>query len=374
MGFVTVAALSAAAVLNTIGVNTHLDSFNYGYQNLSVTEGAINYLGIRNLRDSAQGSWDLTLWPKVAAATGASFDDYMGRGSTAQDIADLGFVPTLAGLGILNAVEGGNENDTSVATNLGNSIAWTANFQQQVYATGHSLGLPVINMSFGAGWTATNNWVGDYDKVGDLSAYCDYGNAHTYPGAGQLPDPTIQRLNSDARLAAASRPVVTTEIGWDAAKFSLQSIAAYTLDAVFDGIKDGDARMYFYALFDDNAGKFGLMNSDGTPKPAGAALHNLTAILADTGTSQPGALTYGLSGATSTDYAVVMRKSTGSYYLALWNESGPAHTVSVALPTAVTRITVYNPLIASTPRIIRAGAASMPVSLGGSPIIIQIDP
>jgi len=374
MGFVTVAAISASAVLNTIGVNTHLDSFNYGYQDLTITSNAITYLGVRNLRDSAQGAWDLALWKTVAAATGARFDDYMGRGSPAQDMADLAFVPALAAAGVLNYLEGGDENDVPEATEKGNSIAWTASFQKQVYTTGHALGLPVINMSFGAGWTAANNWHGNYDKVGDMSPYCDYGNAHTYPGVGQLPDKTIQTLNADARLAAASWPVMTTEIGWDAAKFTPQSIAAYTLDAVFDGIKDGNPKMYFYALFDDNAGKFGLMNANGTPKPAGAALHNLTTILADAGAAAAGSLTYSLTGMAATDYSLLIRKSTGAYDLVLWNETGAAHTVTVALPKAAAKITVYNPLVASTARTVRSGAASMPVQLSGSPIIVEIDP
>src|ERR1700730_1467990 len=69
MAFLSVAAISVSAVMNTIGVNTHLDSFNYGYQNLAVTAAAINYLGFKNLRDSAQHSWDLTLWTQVASAT-----------------------------------------------------------------------------------------------------------------------------------------------------------------------------------------------------------------------------------------------------------------------------------------------------------------
>ena len=29
-------------------------------------------------------------------------------------------------------------------------------------------------MSFGAGWTAANDWHGDYPKVGNLSAYTNY--------------------------------------------------------------------------------------------------------------------------------------------------------------------------------------------------------
>jgi len=374
LAFVTVAAISVSAVLNTIGVNTHLDSFNYGYQNLTVTSAAINYLGVKNLRDCYQHSWDLPLWSQVATATGAKFDDYMVRGSPTQDTADLGFVPSLASHGLLNFVEGGDENDTTPAVSQGNSIAWTATFQKQVYATGHGLGLPVINMSFGAGWTATNNWHGNYDKVGDLSTYANYANAHTYPGTGQLPDATIKMLNADAKLAAWSRPVITTEIGWDTAKVDAQTAARFTLDAVFDGIKDGDVKMYFYALFDDAAGKYGLMNSNGSPKPAGQALHNLTTILADTGKASAGSLTYSLTGAAATDYAVLMRKSTGTFYLALWNETGAAHTVTVTLPKAAAKITVYDPLVASSARSIRTGAASVPVSLNGSPIIIAIDP
>jgi len=168
--------------------------------------------------------------------------------------------------------------------------------------------------------------------------------------------------------------VITTEIGWSTAIVDAQSAARFTLDAVFDGIKDGDVKMYFYALFDDGAGKYGLMNSDGSSKPAGQALHNLTTILADTGKAPAGSLTYSLTGAAATDYAVVMRKSTGTFYLALWNETGAAHTVTVALPKAAAKITVYNPLVANSARTIRTGAASMPVTLNGSPIIIAIDP
>jgi hypothetical protein len=374
LGFTTVAAIGVSVVMNSIGVNTHLDSFNYGYQNLAVTEAAINYLGVKNLRDSAQGSWDLKIWQQVASATGARFDDYMGRGSPAQDTADLGYVSALANKGILNFIEGGDENDTPVAVDKGNSLAWTAAFQSKVFSTGHALGLPVINMSFGAGWTAANAWHGNYDKVGNLSPYASYGNAHTYPGPGAKTDTTIQALNADARLAASSRPVITTEIGWDTAKIAAQSVAKFTLDAVFDGIKDGNAKLYFYALFDDGSGRFGLMNPNGTPKPAGAALHNLTAISAGTGTVPPASLSYSLAGRTAADNTLLMHKSTGAFQLVLWNEMDSAHTVTLTLPKAVRKIVVYDPLLASTARAARSNARSMPVGLSDHPIIVEIDP
>jgi len=374
LGFAIVAALSASTVLNTIGVNTHLDSFNYGYQNLAVTSAAINYLGVKNLRDCYRHTWDLALWTQVAAATGAKFDDYMGRGSPAGDMADLAFVPPLAVLGLLNFVEGGDENDTAPALAAGNSIAWTASFQQQVYATGHALGLPVINMSFGAGWTAANNWHGNYDKVGDLSAYADYGNAHTYPGPGQLPDTTIKALNADAQLAAWSRPVITTEIGWDTAKVDPQSAARFTLDAVFDGIKEGDVKMYFYALFDDDAGKYGLMNADGSPKPAGLALHNLTTILADPGAPRSGLLKYGLSGTTVNDNSLLLRKSSGPFELAIWNEIDVAHTVTFNLPAAVQRISIYDPMLGTAAIATQTSTTSISFSVADHPVIVEITP
>ncbi len=146
----------------------------------------------------------------------------------------------LASEGILNAIEGGDEEDDSYPQSLGNTLAATAQVQQQLYALGQQLGLPVINMSFGSGWTAANDWEGDYGAVGNLSAYATYANAHTYPNAGQLPGAAIAQLNADAKLAASSRPVMTTEIGWTTTSFSESAIAQYVVDAAFDGIADGD--------------------------------------------------------------------------------------------------------------------------------------
>lgn len=126
-----------------------------------------------------------------------------------------------------NFIEGGNEEDGAYAASLGNTLQIAANFQKNsVWPMGQKLGLPVINMSFGAGWTADNGWIGDYASVGDLSAYATYGNAHTYPMPGQTPDSTIQRINGLAKLADSKDPVITTEIGWDRNQgYSQQTVA-----------------------------------------------------------------------------------------------------------------------------------------------------
>ena len=89
------------------------------------------------------------------------------------------------------------------------------------------------------------------------------------------------------------------------------------------------------------------MNPDGTAKPAGTAIHNLTTLLADTGanaaTFAPGSLAYTLGGTTANDNTLLMQKSDGSYWLSLWNENDAAHNVTLTLPAAA-QIKVFDPL------------------------------
>ncbi len=375
------AAASAESFVSTLGVNTHIDFDAYGYQNLSTLESNIDYLGVKILRDSAQSPTDATTWQQVAQATGAKFDDYIGENSPAGMVTDLGYVSQLAKEGILASIEGGDEEDDSYPASLGNTLANTALFQQQVYALGRSLGLPVINMSFGAGWTAANGWKGDYGTVGDLSAYATYGNAHTYPNVGQLPDAEIQVVNGLAKMAASTSPVITTEIGWQTTQFSLQTIAKYVLDAAVDGLKDGDAGMYFYGMYDDGSGNWGLFNSNGTPRPAATALHDLTTLLADTGsnaaTFKPGSLTYGLSGTQTGDSSVLIEKSDGSFWLSLWNETeaaGSPHTVTVNLAAPATTIVEYDPLTGTSSIANWSNVSSVQVSVPDHPVLLEIIP
>jgi serralysin len=368
-------AISASSFLNTLGINTHIDFDADGYQNLATVEAAINYLGVKNIRDSGQAESDISAWLQVAQATGAKFDDYIGQTSPAGMLADLVLAQQLAQEGVLNYIEGGNEEDDSYPESLGNNQWIAAQFQQQVYALAQQYGLPTINISFGAGWTAANNWEGDYATVGSLSAFANYANAHTYPVPGQTPDSVIQQLNADALLAAPGDPVMTTEIGWDSSTFSETAIAQYVVDAAFDGIKDGDTAMYYYALFNDVSGNYGLMNADGSPTPAGTALHDLTTLLSDTGGSfTPGSLDVTLGGALSTDNTVLIQKSDGSDWLALWDETAGTHAVTVTLPTTASQIQVFDPVTGTGAIGSASNADSITVSLGSDPLLIEIIP
>ena len=151
-------ATSATAFVGSLGINTHIDFAAYGYQNLATVETNINYLGVKIIRDSAETATDA---PDMAA--GGEGDRGKVRRLHCGDVARQAWRPT-SGLcgnsaqeGILASLEGGDEEDDSYPASLGNTLPITARFQQQVYALGQQLNLPVINMSFGAGWTAANS-------------------------------------------------------------------------------------------------------------------------------------------------------------------------------------------------------------------------
>jgi hypothetical protein len=376
-------AMRVADFVGTLGVNTHIDFAAYGYQNLSVVAAAINYLGVKNLRDSPQSVSDVGTngtWLQIATATGAKFDAYIPEGSLANMQASLSLMPQLASQGILTSIEGGNEEDDPYAAGLGNTLAITANFQKNnVWPMGQQLHLPVINMSFGAGWTADNGWIGDYGTVGDLANYASYGNAHSYPTSGQTADSTMQRINGLSKLADSVDPVITTEIGWDRnLGYGQQMVAKYVLDAAMDGIKNGDVKTYFYALFDDGAGQFGLMNQNGTPMAAGTALHNLTTLLADKATNAAtfatGTLNYSLSHTTGNDNSLLLQKSDGSYWISIWDEFDPAHNVTVSLSGPATEIKVFDPVTGTNATRDLKSASSVTVRLTDHPLLIEVIP
>ena len=365
-------AISTETFIQTLGVNTHLD-FGGSYANVPTVEAAINYLGLDNLRDSPRLPGDLTLWQQVAQATGAKFDAYVSQVWPSGMPTELGYMQQLAQEGILNFIEGGDEEDDSYPTSVGNSLAQSAQFQQTLYAAAQSLGVPTINMSFGAGWTAANNWIGDYANVGDLSAFADYANAHTYPSGA--PDTTIQQLNADALLAASSRPVISTEFGYNISSTDPTQATKWTLDAALDGMKDGDVKTYFYALFDDQSGNFGLMNPDGSPRPAGVALHNLTTLLQDSGgTINPGSLDYTLDNTAAGDNSLLMEKSDGTYWLALWNESNSGHTVTLNLSSTATAVEVFDPLTGTTAVQTADNTNSVQITVPDHPVMVEIVP
>jgi len=398
-------AARAQQLLNGFGVNTHIDFQKWGYQNLSQVVANVNYLGeIKTLRDSPGSNNDFTWWPQVASGTGAKFDAFIGEGAPSIYSAQLARMTQMlqSGGNYLMGIEGGNEEDDPYPTSLGNDQYQAASFQPQVYALGQSYNIPVFNISFGAGWSSRST--GDYGTVGDLSAAATYANAHTYPGSSPDGHNFWANLDSDALLAAKTRPLATTEFGWIAysgsptsgwGHVSRATQAAYVIEGILDAWLHGNAYYFYYALYDDSYGTAGLFDDFGNAKPAAVAVHNLFALLADSGAQglsfSPSKLDYALSGmpAISSGYGghqALFQKSDGSFWLALWNEQALNNTstgadISIA-PVSITltlgaiakSITVYDPLT-GTGAVKSAGSVkSLTISLPAHPILVAVVP
>jgi hypothetical protein len=280
---VTVPPPAASGML--IALNCHIDFGFWGmtppYANTAGFVGALKYLwGSKPplLRDFPNEDQDLARWQAIHDATGAKFIAAINEASPSDQEAMLNRFPAFAAAGLLAAIEGGNEEDDSYPAGLGATLADTADRQKRVWAMGQRLKLPVVNMSFGAGWTAANNWQGNYGAVGDLSAYCDYANAHTYVQPGQDIPTAVQRLNGLAKLAAHSRPVWITEIGWTTADVPNEPQRAQLLVQSIAAAKAAGSGLWgWYAAVDDGSGTWGLFNNDWSPRASATALRDYIA-------------------------------------------------------------------------------------------------
>ncbi len=385
-------AVRATDFANSIGVNTHLDFSVTAYSNVSVVEAALNYLGVKQVRDAMQFPDSPALFAEVAAAAGVKYDLFLPPGTEADLTGDLTDISQLPVSDILS-VEGRNEPDL-YGPGFQQGIADQITLYQ--FARQNLPGIPVIQESFAG--------LPDYTNAGDQSAYADYANAHTYFGTGNNPGlgNWIGTLNTYALQATPGKPVVITESGYyttgsttDPTSIDPTVQAKYTLDLLLDAYQDGDVKTYLYELLDQFSGdgnsqdNFGLFTSDGTPKPAATAVRNLLTLLADNATGassfQPGAMKYSLTGLPSGGDSFLMEKSDGSYWLAVWNDtrlSGPVTPADIAVPPTPVSINlgfsadieVFDPLTGTSVIQAANGVNNITISLPDHPVLVEILP
>src|SRR5260370_12337486 len=68
------------------------------------------------------------------------------------------------------------------------------------------------------------------------------------------------------------------------------------------------------------ANTWGIFHANSTPKSAATDIHNLTTILADNTSSAPGSLDYSIPNEPPTVHDMLLQKSDGTLYLAVWDE------------------------------------------------------
>jgi hypothetical protein len=277
-------------------------------------------------------------------------------------------------LPVIDAVEGPNEPDDNpppfvydgVCDGTGESTAcypdgaiqeqedlWHIVKHSQIKGSEEIKNLPVLGMSEGSPQDFFTLAKASGSTSTSPFPQASYGNMHAYQGGQQADWHLTQVYIPDARAWTGSKTLWTTEMGYhNYTKFldngeqqgvSERAAAIYLPIAFLSGFNNNVERTFSYELFDEvddpqldhkcgtslagikycsGEGHYGLVNFDGTVKPAFTALHNLIEILSDAGSkeSTPGKLDIRFSGAPATMGYTLLQKSDGDYYLAIWND------------------------------------------------------
>lgn len=399
----TAGSLSASDFLSTLGVNTHSGFVMDGYANTALVIKSLNYLGIDTVRDafSAQGAAKQALG--ALADAGIKFDFILSPQATTADVQTwVKNVGTFAkdNPGAVIAVEGLNEVDLNAVNFNGNTtLAGAAAAQRVLYgavkANADLLDVPVINLSIG------HEDASKYAAVGNLSQYADYGNSHAYTATGGSADAQQERLLALAANAVSGQKVFITETGYttheteDRLGVNATSQAKLTLTALFNAFENGSAQTFLYELFDSNQTtdkgdrerNFGLFESDGTPKLAAVALHNLTTVLGNAssgGSAVASGTQFTATGLPSDGHALTLAKGDGVYDIVLWRDvqvwddvqnverNTAAVQTKVEFGSVQQSVYVYDPINGSSPVAVYHNVSSVTLAVGDRPLIVEV--
>jgi hypothetical protein len=324
--------VSSQSIVDSVGVNIHLNYTNTVYGDFPLVEGLLQNLGVRHTRD---GLIDTTWQPY--------YDRHIALGklgiqctfitSPSQSDALLTSWPSRVP-GAFEAYEAPNELDNSGQPNWAATLkAFLPRLYNAVKSNKATAAYPVIGPSLIRS--------ADYPLVAGLEDYFDYSNLHNYfaahnPGTGGWGNNgygSIAASMTISQTAWPDRPVISTETGYytDASiNGGLPELieGEYTPRLIFEQTLHGIKKTYLYELIDENQtaqgneGYFGLAHADGSPKPAYTALKNLIATLSDPGPVFPlNNLQFTLSGNMANVDHLLMQRRDGSYYLAFWIEN-----------------------------------------------------
>ncbi|MBJ7471795.1 MAG: hypothetical protein JHD16_10865 [Solirubrobacteraceae bacterium] len=191
---------------------------------------------------------------------------------------------------------------------------------------------------------------------GDLTGLADYANAHAYSG-GRYGALGFDMFVPPAEQLLPGGPTVVTETGVHTSPEGTYSqpgvseavAARYAPKGLLEAFRRGIPRTYLFDLvdrFDDPELKrveahFGLLRTDGTPKPAFAAISRLMSELSDSkgkvGTPTRPVAIRPRQPLPPDVRSLALRHSDGSLVLALWRERSLWDTVAakpIAAPTA----------------------------------------
>jgi hypothetical protein len=390
-------AQSARAFGDSVGVNTHIGwSDTPAYADYNAVEARLRELGVRYVRDG--------LCPTCVA-----WIDRLRRLGAAGIRSDIIATDLTAGAariqqnltvirnqlaGAVVSVEAPNEPDQQGDSEW---IAKTRALQQTLWTS--VKGDPALAQLtvIGPALVYPTSWA----QLGDLTPYLDRGNMHPYPGGG-TPLHNLADLIPLTALTSGNKPIVATETGYHSDLTttsghygtSERAIGIYTPRLALEGFRNGLDRTYIYQLADPWTNvsgfenKFGLLRADLSPKPAFLSLRNLLrAVDADSApVASPGGLRLSLADAPSDLRHLLLRSADGSYALVLWREVSVWDRVAqqdltptpaafeVVFGERITLAQQFNPVDSDTELQRWNNPRSIPLVLGGSPVVLKLTP
>ena len=415
-----VTAIPANTFLSSLGVQTHIDQ---GYPEAAY-EPEFTYTGIRNARD-ATGSYQayITLHNNTKSSTYPGVKMAIGGANPPSGEITPGLA--LDAAGALMAFEGPNEPNNFPFVYNGNTGGdrgtWVpvAQFQADLYTAikGNSTlaKYPVFNVSEDGGETdnvglqcnALNSSCPGASAVTLMPAgtvYADYANPHNYVQGGgscataapnqawNAEDPLLDscwdgmqteyvhtwagNFAGYSAAGVANVPRVTSETGWDSSTSTTDYQGKVLVNTYLDGYKRGWAYTFIYEMVDEqgSTGDQGLFDTNNVAKPAATFIHNMTTILQDTTNFTPGQLNYSIANEPATVHDMLLQKSNGTFYLAIWDEQTSTSTtdnITVTLGTPVT-VTEYDTTVGTTPVATFTNATSIPLTLSDHAVFLAI--
>ena len=337
-------AIPASDFLDTIGVNGHLGYDDTGYGKYDeIVKPRLTELGVRHWRDGLLLGADLEDEDSMyfgrlrdMAGYGVQFDLVLGNPSEEDDRAEkgLGDISSLDERtgGAVVGVEGLNEPDLQLE-DYDDWAATTERQQKQLYETVRSE--PSLDDVAVLGPTP----IFEAGELADLGDYADGGSVHNYY-AGRHPDAgPLEWETANARLVTGDKPIYSTETGYHSAMATTDThlptpeniIGRYLPRVYLTHFLKGVRRTYMYEFLstfpDDDTepeANFGLLRSDGTPRPSFFALKNLIDVLGgpDGATVDvPRTVDFRLDGDLEGVKSVLLERADGQLVLALWLET-----------------------------------------------------
>ncbi len=393
-------AQSAAAFVNSIGVNAHLSYLDTSYGNFARVEDELRALGVRHVREGVHlGSNDSNnllfgRWIELGKM-GVRFDAVLDPREKLGPLTPtlIARIEQLSG-NTIESFEGPNELDI----NMPNWIDVDREFQKSIYSSVQSASAQDRPQVLAPSLAFASKGK-EFD--GTLAGFNE-GNLHPYPG-GKMPSSVFPEQINQARTVFGDKPIVITESGYhnalndhsDQPGIPEQIAAKYIPRLFLESFCQHIPRTYLYELFDEksnpalsnNQMHWGLIRADGTEKPAFIALENLLHELDDSGEPGPSlALSWALSESGPSIHHLLLKKSNGKLDLILWQEVSSYNTwirrevhnnpvsTTLLLGKEARQVVLFEPAQQAAPIQTYTNVTSVPVSIPDHPLVIEIEP